>query len=64
MQDLEQRWLDLNLVGPDGHNSKTLFSEATTAWVSENGAPIWLPFTYTGPSAQSVVNAWGGTSRM
>lgn len=42
VQDREQTWLDLNLVGLDGQNPETLFRETTRAWVEPIGPPIWL----------------------
>jgi dipeptidyl-peptidase-4 len=42
VQDREQTWLDLNTATPSGLDAKTLLRETTKAWVSENGAPLWL----------------------
>jgi dipeptidyl-peptidase-4 len=42
VQNREQYWLDLNIVGANGRAPQTLFRETTKAWVSENGAPTWL----------------------
>ena len=42
VQDREQTWLDLNLADPAAHQSRRLFRETTSAWVNENGNPMWL----------------------
>jgi dipeptidyl-peptidase-4 len=42
IQDREQTWLDLNLADADTGRSRKLLRETTTAWVNNNGDPIWL----------------------
>ena len=42
VQDREQTWLDLNLADPGTHQSRRLLRETTSAWVNENGNPMWL----------------------
>ncbi len=42
VQNREQTWLDLNTAALDGTEVKTLLRETTKAWVSGNGAPLWL----------------------
>jgi dipeptidyl-peptidase 4 len=42
VQDREQTWLDLNTAALAGDDTKRLLRETTRAWVSENGAPLWL----------------------
>lgn len=42
VQDREQTWLDLNTAAVNGGRSTRLLRETTKAWVSENGAPLWL----------------------
>ena len=42
VQNREQTWLDLNTATLGGTEVKTLLRETTKAWVSQNGAPLWL----------------------
>jgi dipeptidyl-peptidase-4 len=42
VQDREQTWLDLNLGDVSSGRSRRLLRETTTAWVNENGNPVWL----------------------
>ncbi|MEZ5421191.1 MAG: DPP IV N-terminal domain-containing protein [Vicinamibacterales bacterium] len=42
VQDREQTWLDLDTAALDGGAVAHLLRETTPAWVSENGAPLWL----------------------
>lgn len=42
VQNREQFWLDLNLAPLDRGTPRTVFREATKAWVNDNGAPTWL----------------------
>ena len=42
MQDREQTWLDLNLADASTGRAHRLLRETTTAWVNENGNPVWL----------------------
>ena len=42
IQDREQTWLDLNLADPSSGSTRRLLRETTSAWVNENGNPIWL----------------------
>ena len=42
VQDREQTWLDLNLADATTGRARRLLRETTTAWVNENGNPVWL----------------------
>ncbi len=42
VQDREQTWLDLNLADPATGRARRLLRETTSAWVNENGNPVWL----------------------
>jgi dipeptidyl-peptidase-4 len=42
VQDREQTWLDLKLADATTGQPRTLLRETTSAWVSENGNPVWL----------------------
>jgi dipeptidyl-peptidase-4 len=42
VQDREQTWLDVRLADPTTGRSRRLLRETTSAWVSENGNPVWL----------------------
>jgi len=42
VQDREQTWLDLNTAALSGGETRRLLRETTRAWVSPNGAPLWL----------------------
>lgn len=42
VQDREQTWLDLNMVGTDGRAPRTLLRETTKAFVNDNGPPVFL----------------------
>ena len=42
IQDREQTWLDLNLVAASTGQPRRVLRETTTAWVNENGNPVWL----------------------
>ena len=42
VQNREQTWLDLNLAEPATGAVTQLFRETSPAWVSVNGAPLWL----------------------
>jgi dipeptidyl-peptidase 4 len=42
IQDREQTWLDLNLADASNGRARRVLRETTSAWVNENGNPIWL----------------------
>ena len=42
VQDREQTWLDLNLADVSNGRARRVLRETTSAWVNENGNPIWL----------------------
>ena len=42
VQDREQTWLDLQLADVSNGRARRLLRETTTAWVNENGNPVWL----------------------
>jgi dipeptidyl-peptidase-4 len=42
VQDREQTWLDLNVTDIATGATRRLLRETTTAWVNNNGSPIWL----------------------
>jgi dipeptidyl-peptidase-4 len=42
VQDREQTWLDLNLAEVTNGRTRRVLRETTSAWVNENGNPIWL----------------------
>ncbi len=42
VQDREQTWLDLNLADASTGGAKRVLRETTSAWVNENGNPVWL----------------------
>jgi dipeptidyl-peptidase-4 len=42
VQDREQTWLDLNLAEVSSGRTRRLIRETTSAWVNENGNPVWL----------------------
>jgi dipeptidyl-peptidase-4 len=42
VQDREQTWLDLNLADVSSGRTRRLLRETTSAWVNENGNPVWL----------------------
>jgi dipeptidyl-peptidase-4 len=42
VQDREQTWLDLNLADASSGRSRRVLRETTSAWVNENGNPVWL----------------------
>lgn len=42
LQDREQTWLDLSLADAASGHIRRILRETTTAWVNENGNPVWL----------------------
>ncbi len=42
VQNREQTWLDLNLADSATGRARRLIRETTSAWVNENGNPVWL----------------------
>ena len=42
VQDREQTWLDLNLADVSNGRARRVLRETTSAWVNENGNPVWL----------------------
>jgi dipeptidyl-peptidase-4 len=42
VQDREQTWLDLNLADAGDGRARRILRETTSAWVNENGNPVWL----------------------
>ena len=42
VQDREQTWLDLNLAEVSSGGTRRVLREVTSAWVNENGNPVWL----------------------
>ena len=42
VQDREQTWLDLNLADATNGSARRVLRETTSAWVNENGNPVWL----------------------
>jgi len=42
VQDREQTWLDLRLADVSNGHARRLLRETTSAWVNENGSPVWL----------------------
>ena len=42
VQNREQTWLDLNLADAATGRARRLIRETTSAWVNENGNPVWL----------------------
>jgi dipeptidyl-peptidase 4 len=42
VQNREQTWLDLNLADASNGRARRVLRETTTAWVNENGNPVWL----------------------
>jgi dipeptidyl-peptidase-4 len=42
VQDREQTWLDLNFAEVSNGRTRRVLRETTSAWVNENGNPVWL----------------------
>jgi dipeptidyl-peptidase-4 len=42
VQDREQTWLDLDIADATTGRARRVLRETTSAWVNENGNPIWL----------------------
>ena len=42
VQDREQTWLDLNVAPAASGKPRRVLRETTSAWVNENGNPVWL----------------------
>lgn len=42
VQNREQTWLDLNLADAASGAARRVLRETTSAWVNENGNPVWL----------------------